>query len=260
MRVGNVSAVQRKQRLSEMVEAIVERGSVEVPALAALFDISLATARRDLDTLERQRLVSRSRGRATTHAGFNDLPLSLKTSHDLDQKRRIAARAVDLLDGARVIGLTGGTTVTEFARLLLDREGLTVVTNALNVATDLLANPRLRVLAAGGEVRNSSQEAVGPSAEAFLAGYNLDVAFLGVDGVDASSGCTNYDPVGARVNAVLLDRARRAVVLADASKIGRVALAQVCPMTRVDVLVTDDRVTDELAAPIRALGCEVVLA
>jgi DeoR family transcriptional regulator of aga operon len=158
-----------------------------------------------------------------------------------------------------VIGLTGGTTVTEFAHLLLEREGLTVVTNALNVALHLLDNPRLRVFAAGGEVRSSSQEAVGHSTEAFLAGYNLDVAFVGVDGVDASAGCTNYDPEGARTNAALLQRARKTIVLADATKIGRVALAQVCAMTEVDLLITDDRADDARIEQIRAHGCEVTI-
>jgi DeoR family transcriptional regulator of aga operon len=241
-----------------MVAAVVARGSLDASWLAEEFDVSLATVRRDLDQLERHRLVARTRGGVRTHSAFNDLPLSLKTTQDLPEKKRIAHRALEHLNGARVIGLTGGTTLTEFAALLVDREGLTVVTNALNVATDLLANPGLKIFAAGGEIRSSSQEAVGPSAEAFLAEYNLDVAFVGVDGVDARAGCTNYDPAGARVNAVMVERARRVVVLADASKVGRVALAQVCPVTQVDVLVTDDRLPDDEYEKIRAEGCDVL--
>jgi len=154
--------------------------------------------------------------------------------------------------------MTGGTTVTEFAHLLLHRDGLTVVTNALNIATDLLANPGIRVFAAGGEVRSSSQESVGPTAEAFLSGYNIDVAFIGVDGVDAAAGCTNYDPVGARVNASLQQRGRMNVVLADATKISRVALAQVCAMSDVDVLITDSRAPQAALDQIRRQGCRVI--
>lgn len=250
--------MQRRARLNQMVAAIVENTSLDVVALATMFDISQATVRRDLQTLERQRLVHRTHGGATTHAAFHDMPLSYKSAQDLAEKRRIAHRAERLLDRARVIGMTGGTTVTEFARLLSGVEGLTVVTNALNIAVELSANPRLRVFAAGGEVRGSSQEAVGPSAEAFLAGYNLDVAFIGVDGVDAEAGCTNYDPVGARVNAVLRERARVAAVLADATKISRVALAPVCAMSDVDVLITDGRADRAAVDRIRRRGCEVL--
>jgi DeoR family transcriptional regulator, aga operon transcriptional repressor len=241
-----------------MVAAIVEQTSLDVAALADMFEVSQATVRRDLETLEQQRLVHRTHGGATTHAAFHDLPLSYKTAQDLPEKRRIADHALTLLDRARVIGVTGGTTVTEFARRLSGAEGLTVVTNALNIAVELSPQPRLRVFAAGGEVRGSSQEAVGPSAEAFLAGYNLDIAFLGVDGVDAEAGCTNYDPVGARVNALMRERARVTAVLADATKITRVALAPVCAMADVDVLVTDSRADRAAVEAIRRRGCDVV--
>lgn len=250
--------MQRKHRLNQIVSAIVEKGALDVATLAGQFAVSQATIRRDLEVLEKQRLVSRTHGGATTHAAFNDLPLSYKTAQDMTEKRRIAHEALKFLDGARVIGMTGGTTVTEFARLLLDRDGLTVVTNALNVATDLLANAQLRVFAAGGEVRRSSQEAVGHTAEMFLSAYNIDVAFLGVDGVDAVAGCTNYDPVGARVNAVLRERAGMSVVLADATKISRIALAQVCAMRNVDVLITDNRAPESALQEIRRQGCRVI--
>src|SRR5450759_1392200 len=181
----------RKQRLNQIVSTIVERGTADVVTLAEQFAVSQATIRRDLEVLEKQRLVSRTHGGATTHAAFNDVPLGFKTAQDLTEKRQIARQALEFLDGARVIDMTGGTTVTEFARLLLDRDGLTVVTNALNIASDLVANPGLRVFAAGGEVRSSSHESVGPNAEAFLSGYNIAVAFLGVDGVDADA-CLLY--------------------------------------------------------------------
>ena len=251
-------SVPRKQRLNQIVSAVIEAGSLDVATLASRFDVSEATVRRDLELLEEQRLVSRTRGGAATNVAFNDLPLGYKTAQDLAEKRRIAQHALTYLDGARVIGMTGGTTLTEFARGLMNRDSLMIVTNALNIAVNLVANPGLRVLAAGGEVRSSSLETIGPVAEAFLDDYNVDVAFLGVDGVDPVAGCTNYDPVGARVNRVLQQRARLTVVLADATKISRVALAQVCPLSEVDVLVTDTRVPAELVKQIRDLGCEVV--
>lgn len=250
----------RKQRLNQIVAAVIDAGNIEVATLADRFAVSQATIRRDLELLEEQRLVSRTHGGAATNAAFNDLPLTYKTGQDLAEKRRIAESAMKYLDGARVIGMTGGTTVTEFARLLMGREGLTVVTNALNIATSLLSNPGIRVLVAGGEVRSSSQETVGPTAESFFADYNVDVAFVGVDGVDVEAGCTNYDPVGARVNGVLQNRARLSVVLADATKISRIALAQVCAMSDVDVLITDDRAPRDVLDGIRGQGCEVICA
>lgn len=252
--------MQRKQRLNQIVASIVENAAMDVPALAARFDVSAATIRRDLELLEEQRLVSRTRGGATRHTAFNDLPLGYKTAQDAAEKQRIAQAALPFLDGARVIGLTGGTTVWEFAQNLGGRQGLTVVTNALNIASGLVTNPGIRVFAAGGEVRASSQETVGPSAEAFLADYHIDVSFVGVDAVDAVAGCTNYDPVGARVNSTMSQRSRSTVVLADATKIGRTALAGVCAMSGVDVLITDLRAPDSAVESIERQGCRVIRA
>ena len=253
--------MRRAQRLNEILSALVADGSLEVTTLAERFGVSTATARRDLALLEEQRLLARTRGGATTHAAFHDLPVRYKAMQELPQKRRIAGAARQFLNGARVIGVTGGTTLTEFTRLLTDSDdGITVVTNALNIALDLVGNPRIRVLSAGGEARSSSYETVGASAEAFLESINLDVAFVGVDGVDAAAGCTNYDPGGARVNALMCRRARRRVVLADAKKIGRVALATVCDMNDVDVLVTDDTAAPDLVRQIEQRGTRVILA
>jgi DeoR family transcriptional regulator, aga operon transcriptional repressor len=252
--------MQRRSRLTEIVSAVAARGQIDVPSLASEFGVSRATIRRDLQTLQNQRLVCRTHGGATVHAAFNDVPLSYKTAQNLAQKQRICRLATRFLDGARVVGTTGGTTMSQFARMLRDRDGLTVITNALNVAAELAGGGRLRVFVAGGEVRASSQESVGPGAEAFMSAYDIDVAFLGVDGVDAAAGCTNYDPAGARVNAALFERARKRVVLADATKIGRVTQAPVCQLRDVDVLITDDRAPECELELIRRAGCLVLCA
>jgi DeoR family transcriptional regulator, aga operon transcriptional repressor len=241
-----------------MVSVVAEKGGMDVAALAEMFSVSQATVRRDLEHLEMQRLVRRTHGGVTTHEAFTDVPLGYKSTQDLEEKRRIAREALKYIDGARVVGMTGGTTMTEFAKLLVDAAGITVVTNAINIASELVKNPGLRIFVAGGEVRSSSQECIGPNAEAALTGYNIDVVFLGFDGVSASAGCTNYDPAGANVNAALKQQGRMSVVLADATKIVRVSLAQVCPMDVVDVLITDVRAPEAELDRIRATGCRVV--
>jgi DeoR family transcriptional regulator, aga operon transcriptional repressor len=249
--------VSRPDRFGRILELLARDGSVSVGALAADLGVSEATVRRDLQILGDQRLLERSHGGAIAHGTAHELPVRYRTGRS-DEKQRIAHAAAELVEEGTAVGLTGGTTTTEVARALATRQELTVVTNALNIATELASNPRLRVFAAGGEVRGSSREAVGPSAEAFVAGYNIDVAFLGVDGVDAKAGCTNYDPVGARVNAMLRERARVTAVLADATKITRVALAPVCGMSEVDVLITDSRADPAAVEAIRSRGCEVL--
>jgi DeoR family transcriptional regulator of aga operon len=240
-----------------IIATVVENGSATVESLAHEFDVSAATVRRDLEVLEEQQVISRTRGGATTHIAFNDVPLSLKVTQNLAEKSRIARAAFDMIGDALVVGMTGGTTIFELARLMSRRRGITVVTNALNVAGAVVNNPGLRVFIAGGQVRSSSQETVGPTAEQALSEYNIDISFIGVDGVDVGAGCTNYDPIGARVNAAMHARSHTTAVLADATKLGRVTLATVCRLADVDVLITDRRAPRPLVRQIEAQGCAV---
>ena len=111
--------------------------------------------------------------------------------------------------------------------MLAGRGGLTVVTNALNIAVELAVRPDLKLIVTGGVARSASYELVGTLADATLRGLNVDVAFVGVDGVDAERGLTTQNEVEAATNRALMARAKRTVVVADATKLGRVALAQI---------------------------------
>lgn len=133
------------------------------------------------------------------------------------------------------------------------------MTNAITVAAELGHKPGIRVFCAGGEVRPSSLETSGPSAEAFFCDHDLDIAFLGADGVDAEAGCTNYEPAGARVNTTLVARSKMRVILADSSKIGRVTMAPLCPISAVDVLVTDHGAPEARVQALRDTGRIVTL-
>jgi DeoR family transcriptional regulator, aga operon transcriptional repressor len=137
------------------------------------------------------------------------------------------------------VGLTGGTTATELARVLADRRQLTIVTNALNIASELAIRPDLKLVVTGGVARSQSYELSGPIAEAALNGLNLDVAFIGVDGIEAKAGCTTYQEIEAHTNTVMIEQAKRVIVIADSSKIGRVAFARMCTLPQVDELITN---------------------
>ncbi|MDP9185554.1 MAG: DeoR/GlpR family DNA-binding transcription regulator [Actinomycetota bacterium] len=227
------------ERLSAILSDLSTDGSVEVAELASRFGVSAATIRRDLELLEEQRLLARTHGGAVTMGVLYELPLRYKGARHQDEKRRIAnAAAASIADGMSV-GLTGGTTCTEVARELADRERLTVVTNALNIASELAVRPNLKLVVTGGTARPESYELVGPLAEQSLAGLHLDLVVIGVDGIDAQAGCTTHHEVEAHTDLALIERAERVIVVADSSKIGSVAFAQICPVERIDVLITD---------------------
>jgi DeoR family transcriptional regulator of aga operon len=236
------------ERFGAILDQLAGSGSASVEELSGRLGVSGATVRRDLTQLAEQRLLTRTHGGAMVQSVSYELPVRYRTERHSEQKQRIAKAAADLVPEGGVAGITGGTTTTEAARVLATRQGLTVVTNALNIAAELAIRPNLSLIVTGGMARSASFELVGPVAEQTLAGYHLDVALLGVDGIEAAAGCTTHDDIEARTNAALLKRAKRVVVLADSTKLGRVAFATICQLSAIHTLITDqDADPDELA-------------
>jgi DeoR family transcriptional regulator of aga operon len=249
--------MRQSDRLDSILERLSEQGSVAVQRLADDLGVSMATIRRDLELLESQRLLSRTHGGAVSHGVLYELPLRYRTGRHEAEKHRVADAAATRLGDARVVGLTGGTTTTEVARRIAGRT-LTVVTNALNIASELAVRPNLKLLVTGGVARPESYELVGPLADATLEGLNIDVVFVGVDGA-SRAGMTTHHEVEAHTNRRMIERARRVVVVCDASKIGRTALAVICPARDVDELITDDMAPDSALNELRASGVAVIV-
>ena len=229
----------QSERLSLILERVAETGNATVARLAHDFGVSSASIRRDLELLDSQHLITRTHGGAVARGVLYELPLRYKTGRYRDQKLRIAREAAARIGEGSAVGLTGGTTATEVSRVLAACSELTIVTNALNIASELAVRPNLTLVVPGGVARSKSYELVGPMAEASLNGLNLDVAFVGVDGIDAEAGLTTHQEAEAHANRVLIDRARRIIVVADSSKLGKVMFAQICAMDRVGELITD---------------------
>jgi DeoR family transcriptional regulator, aga operon transcriptional repressor len=249
----------RAARLSTILERLADGGSVTVADLADDLDASPATIRRDLMILEQQRLLARTHGGATAHAVSYELPLRYKGVRHAEEKRLIARAAAAQVSQGMAVGLTGGTTATEVARALADRQEITIVTNALNIASEMAVRPGIKLISTGGLARGQSYELSGPIAEASLTGLNLNVAFIGVDGIDASAGCTTHHEVEAHTNAVMIKCARRVVVVADSSKIGKVAFARICEMGAVSELITDTAADADAVRALTDCGVRVTL-
>ncbi|MEU7871654.1 DeoR/GlpR family DNA-binding transcription regulator [Dactylosporangium sp. NPDC049140] len=255
------SSLRRADRVSAILDRVSREGSVDAGVLAEEFDVSAATIRRDLQVLEEQRLVSRTHGGAVAVDVAYELPVRYRTGQHREEKVRVAHCAAALLPhGPLTLGLSGGTTTLLLARLLASRVDLTVVTNALNIASELVLRPRLKLIMTGGVSRTQSYELVGPIADQALSGLNMQVAVIGVDGISARGGLTTHDEIEAHTNAAMIRRADRVMVVADGSKVGRLCLAGICPLTDVTTLVTDESADPEHVEAIRRAGTEVVVA
>ncbi|WP_329570576.1 DeoR/GlpR family DNA-binding transcription regulator [Kitasatospora sp. NBC_01266] len=250
----------KADRIARILDHVAKAGSADVHALTELLGVSSATIRRDLQSLHEQGLLHRTRGGAVTGAVNLELPLRHRAGRQQAEKLRIALAAAQLVPEGAVVGMTGGTTVTEIARVLAERSGLTIVTNAVNIAADLIVRPDNRLVVVGGNARTASYELVGPAAERMLSQYHLDVAFIGVDGLTASEGCTTHDEMEAHTDRAFLRSSARSVVVADSTKIGRVTFAGICPLAEIDDLVTDDALAAEQEDAIAKHGVRVLRA
>jgi len=255
--------VNRYERLNRLLELLAERGQLEVEAVAAELATSVATIRRDLDHLAKQQLLTRTRGGAVAHSVAYDLPMRYKAARNPSQKQRIAAAAARLVPNRAVVGLNGGTTTTELARTLAaspELTQLTVVTNALNIASELTVRRHIKLVVTGGVARPQSYELIGPLAASVLEQLTIDVTFLGVDALDPVHGARAHDESEASINRLLAKRARRVVIVADGSKLTAHAFARICAIDEVETLVTDDTAPAEAVERITGAGVRVIHA
>jgi len=231
---------------------LLRHGKTSVEDLTAELTASPASIRRDLTRLEERGLVYRTHGGAmlTGKAAYEpfrfDASFQVREDRFAAEKQRIAHAAAALVKEHETIGLAPGTTTTLIARQLLHRRGIRIVTNAVNIGMELSSATALDTTLTGGAMRWAGAfSLVGPAAIETLNMFVLDRLFLSVTGVDAERGATIIEPEEAAVSRVMVRQAREVVVVADSSKIGMVSPAVICPSRDIDLLITDDGISEE---------------
>ena len=259
----------RYRRWNDLLELLATAGQLQIEEAAAALNVSAATIRRDFDELASQQMLTRIRGGAIAQGVNYDLPLRYKTERHPSEKQRIGALAASMVQAGQVVGLNGGTTTTEVARALATRSdlssgtatpALTVVTNALNIATELAVRQHIKIVTTGGVARPQSYELTGPLATGVLEQVALDLAILGVDGIDAVAGATAHHEGEASINQLMARQAIRVVIVADSSKVGRRAFARICTAREIDTLVTDAGIAGEDVTALQDAGVDVIIA
>ena len=234
---------------------------MSVAELSREAGVSEMTIRRDLEALERTGALRRVHGGAISGVSRSyEPPFALRAGRCGDAKERIGRLAASLVSDGDSLVIDVGSTTLELARALRDASRLTIMTPSLRVADELAENAGLRVIVTGGTVRPGERSLIGDLAERAFEELHPDVAFLGVGGIDGGAGLTEFHLEDTRVKRAALDSARRCVVLADSTKLGKVAFARVCALDRVDVLVTDSDADPAALEPIHQAGVEVLTA
>lgn len=251
---------QRREQISRMLR---ERGSVQVPELSQLFDVSTVTIRKDLKFLENQGAATRSYGGAILKEGgvsANEVTIEQKQTLHAQEKSSIGAVAASLVESGDSIILDSGSTTMQMATHLNNKQGVTVVTNGLNVVNELSRHAQLDVMFVGGTLRRKNMSFFGRHAENALKDLHVDKLFLGVDGFHMDRGITTHFEAEAELNRLMCRVASEITVVTDSSKFGQICLHKILAPESITRIITDQNISPDYADGLKRMGVEVIIA
>jgi DeoR family glycerol-3-phosphate regulon repressor len=226
-------------RRQAIVDLVRRQGFAAIEALAQQFAVTPQTIRRDINALCAEGALRRFHGGAGLPSSVENLAYATRRVLMHEEKRRLARLAAAHIPDHASLFINIGTTTEEVARALLDHQGLSVVTNNLNVAGMLAANPDFDVIVAGGQVRARDLGIVGEAAIDLIRQFKVDIGIIGISGIDEDGALLDFDYREVRVAQAIVANARRVFLVADHGKFGRSALVRMGTVDRIDDLFTD---------------------
>ena len=247
---------ERRENIKKMLDS---EGVVNAQELAGRFGVSTETIRRDLEILEKDGLIRRVHGGAVSlRRHINESAYQSRIMEHTPEKRAIAAKVAELIDDGDTVLISPGTTTLEVATFLTSKKNLTVITNSLPIAIQLTENPDINVCCLGGRVRGEDYAATGILSLENLELYNADKLILGVGCVSPEKGVTDYRMEEALILRRFTEAAPCIIGVADSSKFGQEAGFRICPVEKLDCLVTDEGADAKTRKIYRKLGVELI--
>jgi len=250
------------ERRKSILNQINEEGQVFVPELSKKFNVSEVTIRNDLEQLEKKNMLIRARGgaiKAERGVGI-DYRLSDKSKLNSEEKARIGKKAAQLINERDTIIIDSGTTTMEVAKNIGHLTDLTVISNAINIISQLIQQKNLNLIIPGGYLRKNSLSLVGPLAEKNLQNLFVDKVFIGVDGFDTRHGIYTPNIEEAHFNEIMIKISKEVIVVCDSSKFLKHSLAYICGIDKIHAVVTDDGISDEDKKRLEDAGISVLIA
>jgi len=249
-----------EERRMQILQILRSEGRAKVNELVRRFNTSAVTIRSDLNELDQRGLVQRSHGGAVIQdTVFRESPVHERIKSQSKEKQRIGAMAATLVREGETIILDSGTTTLEVARHLKNIPNLQVITNGVNIASELLGSRNTQIIMMGGTVRNDSASIVGRATEDMLEQFSADKLFLCGAGCDPDFGVSGTNLEETMANRAMLRAAREIIVVADASKFGKRSMSLIASFSEVDMVISDVSLPPELQDRIRSFGCKLVL-
>ncbi len=235
-------------------------GRVMVEDLAADFDVTPQTIRKDLNELCGRGLLARVHGGAVMKAGVSNFGYEARRRLAVDEKRTIGLAAAAIIPDDCTILINIGTTTEQVALALRDKNGLMVITNNINVVNILGTNPNCEVIVAGGLVRHSDGGIVGEAAVDFIRQFKVDFAIIGVSAIDTDGTLLDYDYREVKVAKAIMENARHTILVTDHTKLERSAPVRIGHLSQLNTIITDLPLPDSLSALCREAGTDIIVA
>lgn len=256
--LGFMTANHRREKIFELIK---EDGSAKVVDLAKIFKVTEPTVRQDLEKLEKDGLVIKEHGGAfLKNVASNVRTVSLAQRENLDKKELIAQKCLEFIEPGDTIILDSGSTTTEIAKKLKGMKGLTVITNALNIALMLGAEPGIEVIVTGGEFKPPTLSLTGQKAADSFKGLNVQKLFLATAGISLKSGLTYPSISDLVVKKAMIDAAEITYLVADSTKIGKSAFASLGALSLINYIITDEGIEKEHKQIFKDNDIELIIA
>jgi DeoR/GlpR family transcriptional regulator of sugar metabolism len=255
---GRVMPAQRQLEISEL---FADSAVVRIDELASRFGVSRETIRRDLISLEGRGLLQRVHGGGVRpEIDSREPPFQERLALRAQQKTAMAKMAAQLIGEAGTIFLDLGTSVARLTEFIPQTFTGQVITNSILAASRLGQRDQMEVMVCGGRMRHGDLALSGPYSIEFLQDVFVEIAFLGSGGVHAAHGLTDFYPDEVATRRVVIANARSTYVMADSSKIGRIATQRVCPLDHLTGVITDSEIDEDSLRDLRAVGIDVLVA
>ncbi|MQM72241.1 MAG: DeoR/GlpR transcriptional regulator [Eubacteriaceae bacterium] len=235
------------ERRKEILNTLLEEGTVKVSQLAEKYGVGVPTIRRDLKALEGQCGVQLMYGGAYIDGSIAnenaiELQLAQKQVEHIEEKRIIAEKAAELVHDGDTIALNSGSTVEFMLDFLQDKKNITILTLSVNVAVRATTMPEITVYMPGGKLRNISGAFVGTYTNDFIKLFNIDKAFLGVMAVSLKKGVTHSSLEEIETNKTLASVSEHCYLVADYSKFDKIAMSKMFDLSLFDAFIIDDKI------------------
>jgi DeoR family transcriptional regulator of aga operon/DeoR family fructose operon transcriptional repressor len=250
------------ERRNDILSKIRKQRTLKVADLIDEYQVSIETIRRDLEYLEKKGQLQRVYGGAVLRGFYGDEPeYESREIINYTQKQAIGKKTVEFIDDGDVLFFDLGTTPMEVAKQLRFKKNLTVITNATLTAQELIRNnPGCRVILLGGELRQSELAVSGAIAESNLKNFYAVKAIISIGGITVETGVTDFNFHEASVRRIMVERASQVIGVTDYSKFGVIAMNHICPIEKLNILVTDWNIPPHVLGEYRALGINICTA